>query len=565
MPPQTITIDPSSIQPLNNVQIDPSSIQPIDNAEDTPSHIFAEHPGRTLAHVGEGALKGAGSTLSNIGTMLFPDALARAVGMTPPTAQDKSFLNPTGRAQDFGKTLEQAAEFLAPGPAEEAGASKLASLAPKLGKYAAPLSRVLMSALGSGAVNAAQGGSPLAGAAVGAGGGALAEGAKATAPALMEFAQGIKTPGSKTGKALLDETHSIFPGGVRAKAQKTLDALNPQLEEAANRASMKPNPVRAYLPAPPQKIPLGVFEPDVKGELIPAARLPQENITGMGTNMSTSGPGGRIRGVPGRQVEQLGSTAGTIPPRLMREPYMTSGTHEAADLPRSGPGVLIRPMEGSPYVPPMIPNTSVSLAPARAKAAGYVQKATSQNEPKFIKGTKKMARQLTENFETGESIPENVTPRQALDLKRGVGNAVSAAKWRPGYHDPFSGAQKSVYGELNNAFENAVPAAVPLNRRISALIPATQPAKHTFGHVWGPGAGAMIGGFYGARPGIREGEPGNALMGGAQGALEGAAAGFAAPMLLNLTARTAASPFLRRMAIPAAEGSFLQATRKKEK
>lgn len=563
MPPQTIHIDPDSIKPLGNVTIDPASIKPINAPEEPPSMQFSEYPGMTLANVGIGALKGAGSTAMNIGRFLFPDWAARKMGMNPD--EPNPALEAHGGPQQFGRNLEQAAEFMAPGGAEEEGAAKLADFFPQLGKFAKPLSRVLTSAAGAGAVNAAQGGSPAAGAATGALGGAAGEAAKATAPALMEFAQGIKTPGSKTGRALLEETRSIFPGGVRARAQKTLDVLNPQLDEAANRASVMANPVRAYLPPPPRVIPLGKFEPDVKGELIPAARLPQGNISGMGTDMSTSGPSGRIRGIPGRQVEQLGSTAGTVPPRLMRESYMTSGEHEAADLPRSGPGVLIRPAEGSPYVPPTIPNRSVSLAPARAKAAGYVQKAVSQNEPKFIKGTKKMARQLTENFETGEPLPENVTPRQALNLKRGVGNAVSAAKWRPGYHDPFSEAQKSVYGELNNAFENAVPEAAPLNRRISALIPATQPAKHTFGHVWGPGAGAMIGGFYGARPGMREGNPADALMGGAQGALEGAAAGFAAPTLANIFARTAASPFLRRMAIPAAEGSFLQATRKKEK
>jgi hypothetical protein len=66
---------------------------------------------------------------------------------------------------------------------------------------------------------------------MGAGGSLAGDVLKTGAPALMEWAQGIKTPGSKTGQALLDETKSIFPGGVRAKANEVLGELNPQLEK----------------------------------------------------------------------------------------------------------------------------------------------------------------------------------------------------------------------------------------------------------------------------------------------------------------------------------------------
>ena len=162
-------------------------------------------------------------------------------------------------------------------------------------------------------------------------------------------------------------------------------------------------------------------------------------------------------------------------------------------------------------------------------------------------------------------IPDEVSAREYLDLKRGIGKAQPKGSWNPESSNAFKGPRNAIYGDMARTFEQHVPEAAPLNRRISALIPATEEPAHTFGHVWGPGAGAMIGGFYGARPGMREGDAGAALAGGIGGALEGATAGFAAPTLANVFARTAASRVLPRALMPATEGALLQALRKKEK
>ena len=220
-------------------------------------------------------------------------------------------------------------------------------------------------------------------------------------------------------------------------------------------------------------------------------------------------------------------------------------------------------------MPATIPNASMSLQPARQMAQEYVDKAASQNLPKFIKGTKNLANQVNIWKETGEPIPENVTPWEGLQLKRGVGAAVSPTKWRPGYNDPFTGAQKAVYGQLNRAFEGAVPEAAPLNARISALIPATKPGATSFSRYVSPAVGTMMGGYTGAMRGLQSGEQGGpnlekAITGGITGAALGGLTGYAAPTAMNVFARTANSPALQRVLIPAATGAALQANRKKK-
>jgi len=161
------------------------------------------------------------------------------MGFGPPANLEhvKQMATPQGTAQKIGYGGEQIGEFLAPGGLEERGAAKLATLAPKLGKYAAPLAHVLTSAISSGGVNAAQGGSPVTGALMGAGGQVLGQGLKAAAPTLTGIAQGLKAPFGKTGTAILDETKGVLPGSVRNSARGVLDTLNPALNDAADKST----------------------------------------------------------------------------------------------------------------------------------------------------------------------------------------------------------------------------------------------------------------------------------------------------------------------------------------
>ena len=161
------------------------------------------------------------------------------LGFGPPANLEhvKQMATPQGTAQKIGYGGEQVGEFLAPGGLEERGAAKLATLAPKLGEYAAPLAHVLTSAISSGGVNAAQGGSPVTGALMGAGGQVVGQGLKAAAPVIAETALGLpkaaRAFGKTPGAALLDETRGIRPSTIAASAQERLGQLNPQLESAA--------------------------------------------------------------------------------------------------------------------------------------------------------------------------------------------------------------------------------------------------------------------------------------------------------------------------------------------
>src|SRR6266571_4096842 len=111
----------------------------------------------------KGALKSIPGTLSGIAKLApgTPDA-------TEPLDQ---IAQTNGPEQAYGKAVGNAAQFLVPGAAEEKASLYGASKLPMLGRYAAPVAKLGAQALGTGTVNAAQGGSFGTGAAAGAAGG----------------------------------------------------------------------------------------------------------------------------------------------------------------------------------------------------------------------------------------------------------------------------------------------------------------------------------------------------------------------------------------------------------
>jgi hypothetical protein len=191
----------------------------------------------TLQGLGAGAL----STAHNIGKLVYPDALANRITGPEDPAKTEALLGAHNTTQKIAKGAEQTGEFLLPGAAEERGAAKLAEFAPRLGKAAAPLARIATSALSSGAVNAAQGGSPVTGAAMGAGGQVLGQGMKAAAPIIAETALGLpkaaRAFGKTPGLALLNETSGIRPSTIAESAQGRLGELTPELEREAASSS----------------------------------------------------------------------------------------------------------------------------------------------------------------------------------------------------------------------------------------------------------------------------------------------------------------------------------------
>lgn len=473
-----------------------------------------------ISGIGAGALH----TLYDIGAPA--GWLAQKMGGTENEATKQALFSTPTTAGKIGRGIEQATEFMAPGPAEE----EIAARAPAALK---PLVRLGTSALGAGAVNKAQGGSfktGAAGGAIGSGVGQLAE--KAAVP-LMETALRVgkrerafgKAAGS-IGKAALEETRGVRPETIERTGREAIANLEPQLTDIVRAASERPNPARGLLMPPPREIPLGRFEPDVRGELIPAARLPQENITGMGTDLSVTGPGGRIRGVPGRQVEQLGSTAGTVPPRLMRESYVTSGVREPQDLPRSGPGVLLRRGNLSEGAIPPLPVQSVSMSPARAAVSGPMGEAAGNEAAGLHQQLADMADFLQRGRVSGEPIPESITPARALQLKRGFSDEY-LGKWNPDVHAKTTAAGRQAYRALAEGIHQAAPGSRELDWRISNLIPVVRraesvgreaPMLERIGGRFARPTGALTGMGLGGYAGYREtGTPEGAILGGLTG------------------------------------------------
>lgn len=243
--PQTGEVVPDVTQGSNqsSPQIDPTTGEVIPPTPKPPSML--QQAGSAAKNFGIGALKGAGSTANNIGHLLYPDVLAKHLTGAPSPEQQEGYFAPQGTAQTLGKGAEQAAEFMVPGGAEEAGAGKIASLLPKAGKA---IPRLLTSAAGAGLVNKAQGGSLLGGAAAGAAGAGIGEGMRAAAPLVAESALGIpkaaRAFGKTPGKAILEETRGIRPDTIAQSAQERMNQLTPELESKAaaspNLVSLKP-------------------------------------------------------------------------------------------------------------------------------------------------------------------------------------------------------------------------------------------------------------------------------------------------------------------------------------
>ena len=353
------------------------------------------------------------------------------MGFGPPANLEhvKQMATPQGTAQKIGYGGEQIGEFLAPGGLEERGAAKLATLAPKLGKYAAPLAHVLTSAISSGGVNAAQGGSPVTGALMGAGGQVVGQGLKAAAPVIAETALGLpkaaRAFGKTPGTALLNETRGIRPSTIAASAQERLGQLNPQLEQAADAASVRPAP-----------------------------------------QMSAS-----------------------IPPTIESNPV-------------------------------------ASLRPARSVISGAMGKAANQNAEGLHGQLGNMLDSLSQRFQTGEPIPENITPRQLLDLKRGFNE--ENLRWNPEMHDRALSTGRQAYNALDQELDRTVPESAGLNQRISSLIPVAQraesisrgaPTLQRAAQRFGAHTGALTLGGIGGYQGYREGGVPGAIAGGLTGVL----------------------------------------------
>lgn len=218
--------------------------------EDTRAGIEAAERGIAGAipggELGIGAVKGALSTGRNIGHLLTKTPVLgkylASADASMATGEAPEALTPHGTAQKIGFGGEQAAEFLIPGAGEEKAGALAGKALPQLGRFAPVLGRLGAGALGTGAVNLAQGGSFGEGALLGAGTGAVGELGRAVAPALAESALGVTKRlrgfGKTPGEAALAEVRGIRPGTIAENARAALDDLTAQLEQHAAKSTI---------------------------------------------------------------------------------------------------------------------------------------------------------------------------------------------------------------------------------------------------------------------------------------------------------------------------------------
>ena len=207
----------------------------------------------TVSDLATGASQGAANTVGSsvVGTAellnkipFLGKYLAPQEGINALAARTAQQSAPDNLTQSVGKGAEQIGEFLLPGAGEEDAVAHMVPYLSKLGRLAKPLARVAYQAGTTGLVNAAQGGSPVTGAAAGAAGGAAGEALRAAAPAMAESALGItkrmRGYGKTPGLAALEETRGLAPETIERTAQEKMNELTRGVESAA---AAHPSPV----------------------------------------------------------------------------------------------------------------------------------------------------------------------------------------------------------------------------------------------------------------------------------------------------------------------------------
>jgi hypothetical protein len=176
-----------------------------------------------------------------------------------------------------------------------------------------------------------------------------------------------------------------------------------------------------------------------------------------------------------------------------------------------------------------------------------------------------MATHLGETM-SGEAIPENVTPRQLLDLKRGFGNEY-IHRWNPETMTGVKGTAARTYHAMGQEFNRTVPEAEGLNSRISNLIPVAKrasseelnaPTMQRAVNRFAAHTGALTGAGIGGAIGYREGGLGGAVAGGLTGV-------FAPELIASPEGQMAAARLLNKAsALKPLVGTAAQFTRKKD-
>jgi hypothetical protein len=206
-----------------------------------------------------GALKGAGSTATNLGALWHHipgvsaaiDALTGRPGVSAasfPAA--RAALEPSNPTQQAGRMAEQVAEVIAPAKALTAVGAKAAAA---IGARApALLARAGVEAVGSAGLSAAQGGDPVTGAVLGAAGPAIGAGLKRLPTSLREAAEKnvvealgptkerFKAIANRRAPEILDRGLVGSRESLQAKAGEMVSDVGEQIDEALKVHGSKP-------------------------------------------------------------------------------------------------------------------------------------------------------------------------------------------------------------------------------------------------------------------------------------------------------------------------------------
>ena len=470
--------------------------------------------------VGKGLLEGAGSTAYNIGSLLYPDWLARRVsGLTPEqqtaqNARDRTLFQPANQTQGITKGLEQAAEFLIPGAGEERAMSLLpkmeragqllpkvtaeAPLAVRALQTATPtLARALYNALGMGLVNKIQGGGFVPGAEAGAltsGAGELMRGA---APYVASSALGTRMGdlgGGQTrraiGKAALDETRGLLPETVRQSASDRISTLFGERQGLLDAASQRPAPaIRGFLQPPFEALPLA-DRPYVEGDLSRPIRLTQVDRPGplmlqapslstpMAPGLQDVFPERLASGDTGLRPTEFGAHSGMGQAQYFGEiPGSPGGPGEPAGVWQRRP-----PMSGS--FPPISERAATAslagprsfLAQAQGRFGPIETGGMAARDPYSQIGEMRSSLFNQPAEMGGKPLPENLTPSEYGRLQQGFSR--NNLSWNPlrTLDKEAMGAGKHAYGLMTGELERVAPESVDLNRRIASLMPVEEAA-----------------------------------------------------------------------------------------
>jgi hypothetical protein len=208
-----------------------------------------------------------------------------------------------------------------------------------------------------------------------------------------------------------------------------------------------------------------------------------------------------------------------------------------------------------------------SLKPARDVLASAANKAASENAVGLHGQIGNMQATLARRplDPLISAIPEQVSPRELLNLKRGFNE--EHLNWTPDRRDAALSTGRRAYGALDTELDRAAPEAAGLNQRISSLIPTVRRAEAM---ARGEGANARIMERIARPTGALTGAMGGAMLGrqegGTRGAFEGAGLGLILPELMSsptgrmIAARSFNRP-LPQYILPAIRGGALQLDR----